>query len=95
MDEAHTTPHSIHPGATKMYQDLRTLYWWSGMKRDVVEYVSRCLTCQQVKSEYQRPSRLLQPVWIPEWKWEDIAMDFVVGLPRTAGQHDSAWVIVD
>ena len=46
LDEVHTTPYSIHPGATKMYQDLRSLYWWSGMKRDVVEYVSRCLTCQ-------------------------------------------------
>ena len=52
LDEAHTTPYSIHPGATKMYQDLRSLYWWSGMKRDVVEYVSRCLTCQQVKVEH-------------------------------------------
>ena len=46
------------------------------MKRDVVEYVSRCLTCQQVKAEHQRPPGLLQPLWIPEWKWEDIAMDF-------------------
>ena len=65
------------------------------MKRDVVEYVARCLTCQQVKAEHQRPSGLLQPLWIPEWKWEDIAMDFVVGLPKTVGQYDSAWVIVD
>ena len=95
LDEAHTTPYSIHPGATKMYQDLRSLYWWSGIKRDVAEYVTRCLTCQQVKAEHQRPSGLLQPLWVPEWKWEDIAMDFVVGLPKTVGQHDSAWVIVD
>ena len=91
----HTTPYLIHPGATKMYQDLKSLYWWSGMKRDVVEYVSRCLTCQQVKAEHQRPSGLLQSLWISEWKWEDIAMDFVVGLPKTVGQHDSTWVIVD
>ena len=83
LDEAHTTSYLIHPGATKMYQDLKALYWWSGMKRDVVEYVSRCLTCQQVKAGHQRPSRLLQPLWIPEWKWEDIAIDFVVGLPKT------------
>ena len=95
LDEAHTTPYSIHPGATKMYQDLKSLYWWSGMKRDVVEYVSRWLTCQQVKAEHQRPSGLLQPLWIPEWKWEDISMDFVVGLPKTVGQHDSGCVIVD
>ena len=65
------------------------------MKRDVVEYVSRCFTYQQVKAEHQRPSELLQLLWILERKWEDIAMDFVVGLPKTVGQHDSAWVIVD
>ena len=59
LDEAHTTPYSLHPGTTKMYQDLRTLYWWPGMKKDVVEYVSRCLTCQQVKAEHQRPAGLL------------------------------------
>ena len=82
LDEAHTTPYSIHPGATKMYQDLRSLYWWSGMKRDVTEYVTRCLTCQQVKAEHQRPSGLLQPLWVPEWKCEDIAMDFVVDCRR-------------
>ena len=66
LDEAHTTPYSIHPGATKMYQDLRSLYWWSGMKRDVAEYVTRCLTCQQVKAEHQRSSGLLQPLWVPK-----------------------------
>ena len=65
------------------------------MKGDVVDYVTKCLTCQQVKAEHQRPAGLLQPLWIPEWKWEDIAMDFVVGLPKTVGQHDSVWVIVD
>ena len=78
-----------------MYQDLGYLYWWSGMKGDVVDYVAKFLTCQQVKAEHQRPAGLLQPLWIPEWKWEDIAMDFVVGLPKTVGQHDSVWVIVD
>ena len=95
LDEAHTTPYSLHSGTTKMYHDLKSLYWWSGMKRDVVDYVSRCLTCQQVKAEHQRPAGLLHPLRIPEWKWEDIAMDFVVGLPKTVGQHDSVWVIVD
>ena len=95
LDESHTTPYSLHPGTTKMYQDVRSLYWWPGMKRDVVEYVAKCLTCQQVKAEHQRPAGSLQPLDIPEWKWEDITMDFVVGLPRTVGQHDSIWVIVD
>ena len=65
------------------------------MKRDVVDYVAKCLTCQQVKAEHQRPAGLLQHLWIPEWKWEDITMDFVVCLPKTLGQYDSVWVIVD
>ena len=65
------------------------------MKRDVTEYVARCLTYQQVKAEHQRPARLLQSLDIPEWKWEDITMDFMVGLPKIVGQHDSIWVIVD
>ncbi|XP_062118578.1 uncharacterized protein LOC133832222 [Humulus lupulus] len=50
MKEAHTTPYSIHPGSTKMYSDLKTLYWSSGMKNDISEYVAKCLTCQQVKA---------------------------------------------
>ncbi|XP_055960623.1 uncharacterized protein LOC126668412 [Mercurialis annua] len=61
----------------------------------VAEYVSKCLTCQQVKLEHQRPFGYLQPLPIPEWKWERIAMDFVVGLPRTRQGYDSIWVIVD
>ena len=66
LDESHTTPYSLHPGSTKMYHDLKVLYWWSGMKRDVVDYVARCLTCQQIKAEHQRPAGLLQPLGIPE-----------------------------
>ncbi|GJR04098.1 putative reverse transcriptase domain-containing protein [Tanacetum coccineum] len=68
MDEAHTSRYSIHPGADKMYYDLRDLYWWPGMKRDVAEYVSRCLTCSKIKAEHQKPSGLLQQPEIPEWK---------------------------
>ncbi|GJU73258.1 putative reverse transcriptase domain-containing protein [Tanacetum coccineum] len=66
MDEAHTSRYSIHPGADKMYYDLRDLYWWFGMKRDVAEYVSRCLTCSKIKAEHQKPSGLLQQPEIPE-----------------------------
>ena len=95
LEEAHTTPYSLHPGTTKMYQDLKPYFWWYGMKRDVVDYVTKCLTCQQIKAEHQRPAGLLQPLTLPEWKWEDIAMDFVVGLPRTTGMYDSVWVVVD
>jgi hypothetical protein len=62
------------------------------MKRDVAEYVGLCDTCQRVKAEHQRPARLLQPLKIPEWKWEEIRMDFIVGLPRTQDGYDSIWV---
>jgi hypothetical protein len=89
LQEAHDLAYSIHPGSTKMYNDLKTRYWWYDMKQDIVEYVSLCDTCQRVKSEYQRPAGLLQPLKILEWKWEEIGMDFVVGLPRTQARYDS------
>ncbi|KAL5571283.1 hypothetical protein UlMin_020880 [Ulmus minor] len=66
--EAHTTPYSVHPGATKMYKDLREQFWWPRMKKEVAEYVAKCLTCQKVKAEHQRPGGELQPLEIPEWK---------------------------
>jgi hypothetical protein len=95
LREAHDSAYSIHPGRTKMYKDLKTRYWWYGMKRDVTEYVALCDTCQRLKAEHQRPAGLLQPLKIPEWKWEEIRMDFIVGLPRTQAGYDSIWVIVD
>ncbi|KAA0058810.1 pol protein [Cucumis melo var. makuwa] len=58
----------MHPGSTKMYQDLKRVYWWRNMKREVAEFVSRCLVCQQVKALRQKPAGLLQPLSIPEWK---------------------------
>ncbi|GKF48464.1 putative reverse transcriptase domain-containing protein, partial [Tanacetum coccineum] len=78
-----------------MYYDLRDRYWWPGMKKDIAEYVSKCLTCLKVKAEHQRPSGLLQKHEILVWKWEGIAMDFVTKLPRTSSGHDTIWVIVD
>ncbi|GJZ49749.1 putative reverse transcriptase domain-containing protein [Tanacetum coccineum] len=83
MDEAHKSRYSVHPGADKMYYDLRDMYWWPRMKRDIATYVSECLTCTKVKAEHQRPSGLLQQPEIPEWKWESITMDFITKLPRT------------
>ena len=65
------------------------------MKRDIAEYVSKCLTYQQVKAEHQVPSNLLNPIPIPQWKWVNIIMDFVSGFPLTQKKHDSVWVIVD
>jgi hypothetical protein len=78
-----------------MYKDLKTRYWWYGMKQDIAEYVSLCDTYQRVKAEQQRPAGLLQPLKIPQWKWEEIRMDIIIGLPRTQARYDSIWVIVD
>ncbi|GJV86248.1 putative reverse transcriptase domain-containing protein [Tanacetum coccineum] len=68
MDEAHKLKYSVHPRADKMYYDLKDRYWWSGMKKDISEYVSKCLNCLKVKVEHQRPSGLLQQPEIPTWK---------------------------
>nr|GEV55706.1 putative reverse transcriptase domain-containing protein [Tanacetum cinerariifolium] len=95
MDEAYKSKYPVHPGADKMYYDLRYRYWWRGMKKDIAEYVSKCLTCLKVKAEHQRISGLLQQLEIPVWKWEGIAMDFMTKLPRTSSRHDIIWVIVD
>ncbi|GJR30588.1 putative reverse transcriptase domain-containing protein [Tanacetum coccineum] len=83
MDEAHKSRYSVHPGEDKMYYDLRDMYWWPRMKKDMALYVSKCLTCSKVKAGHQRPSGLLQQPEIPEWKWERISMDFITKLPRT------------
>ncbi|GKF24495.1 putative reverse transcriptase domain-containing protein, partial [Tanacetum coccineum] len=72
MDKAHKSKYSVHPGADKIYYDLRDRYWWSGMKKDIAEYVSKCLTCLKVKAEHQSPSGLLQQHEIPVWKCEGI-----------------------
>ncbi|KAK5825184.1 hypothetical protein PVK06_019991 [Gossypium arboreum] len=89
LQEAHNSPFAFHPGGMKMYHDLRELYWWSGMKKDITEYVEKCLTCQQVKAEHQVPSGLLQPINIPKWKWDRITMDFVTGLPMSANKKNA------
>jgi hypothetical protein len=95
LDEAHTSRYSIHPRSTKMCHDLRQQFWWTRMKHDADRYVSECDTCQKVKADYVKPGGLLQPLSIPEWKWDDISMDFIVGLPMMTHMFDSIWVIVD
>ncbi|KAJ9542679.1 LOW QUALITY PROTEIN: hypothetical protein OSB04_029185 [Centaurea solstitialis] len=95
LEEAHKSKFSIHPGATKMYRDLRTGYWWPGIKRDVAHYVESCLTYLKVKAEHQRPHGKMQPSEIPEWKWENITMDLITKLPKTPRKFDAIWVIVD
>ena len=78
-----------------MYRDLRRQYYLSRMKRHVGDFVRRCLTCQQVKTEHQKSIGLLQSLEVAEWKWEHVTMDFVIHLPRTQRRHDAVWVIVD
>jgi hypothetical protein len=95
LDEAHLSKFSIHPGSTKMYQDLRQHFWWTRMKREIAKYVCECDTCQRVKASHLKASGTLQPLPILLWKWEDISMDFIVGLPNTSQKHDSIWVIID
>lgn len=68
MEEAHGTSYSVHPKSTKMYKDMEEYHWWNNMKRKIIDFVSKCLTCQVVKAEHQRPAGLLQPLEIPEWK---------------------------
>ncbi|GKD52343.1 putative reverse transcriptase domain-containing protein [Tanacetum coccineum] len=95
MNVSHKSKYSIHPGLDKMYHDLKKLYWWPNMKINIATYVSKCMTCEKVKDEHQKPSGLLVQQEIPHWKWEKITMDFVTMLPRTSSGHDTIWVIVD
>ena len=95
LAEAHHAPYSAHPGVKKMHADLRRLFFWSGMKHDIADYVARCLKCQRVKVEHQHPKGLLQPNLIPSWKWDIISMDFIVGLSMTFHRHDAIMVTID
>ncbi|GKB58634.1 putative reverse transcriptase domain-containing protein [Tanacetum coccineum] len=95
MHESHKLKYSIHPGSDKIYQDLKQLYWWPNMKANIATYVSKCLTCTKVKAEHQKPSGLLVQPEIPEWKWENITIDFITKLPKTTNGYDTIWVIVD
>ncbi|WVZ58435.1 hypothetical protein U9M48_008711 [Paspalum notatum var. saurae] len=95
LDEAHTSLFTMHPGSNKMYQDLKQKFWWTRMKREIAKYVSECDICQRVKADHLKPAGMLQPLAVPAWKWEDVHMDFIVGLPRTQKGYDSIWVIID
>ncbi|GJS13007.1 putative nucleotidyltransferase, ribonuclease H [Tanacetum coccineum] len=95
MHESHKSKYSIHPGSYNMYQDMKKLYWWPNMKADIATYGSKCLTCARVKAKYQRPSGLLVQPEIPQWKWDNITMDFVTKLPKSSQGYDTIWVIVD
>ena len=89
LEEAYGSRYSIHPVSTKMYHDLREIYWWEGLRRDIAEFLSKCSNRQQVKAKHLKSGVLLQEIRIPTWMWEDINMNFVVGLPRTHNSYDS------
>ena len=78
-----------------MYKDLKEHLWWTGKKKELAKYVDKCLTCQKIKAKHQLPGGELQPIEVPKWKWDQIAMDFVVGFPKTTRSHDAIWVIMD
>jgi hypothetical protein len=95
LHEIHNVPYAGHPGYHKTMEAIKNHYFWPGMKRDIAEYISRCMECQKVKAENRHPARLLQPLTILEWKWEVVIMDFITGLPRTRKLHDSIMVVVE
>nr|GFB00202.1 putative reverse transcriptase domain-containing protein [Tanacetum cinerariifolium]GFB00538.1 putative reverse transcriptase domain-containing protein [Tanacetum cinerariifolium] len=82
MHESYKSKYSIHLGSNKMYQDMKKLYWWPNMKANIATYAIKCLTCARVKAEHQRQSGLLVQPMIPEWKWDNITMDFITKLPK-------------
>ena len=71
-----------------MYHDLNKLFWWSGLKGDVTQFIYSCLTCQKSKVEHQKPDGLMTPLDVLEWKWDSISMDFVTSLPNTPRGND-------
>ena len=95
LDEAHSSKLSIHSGSSKIYQDLKTHFWWIKMKKEIAAYVARCDNCSRVKTVHLKSTGLLQPLPILGWKWEEISMDFITGLPMTQQGHNSIWVIID
>ncbi|GJU09465.1 putative reverse transcriptase domain-containing protein [Tanacetum coccineum] len=95
MHESHKSKYSIHSSSDKMFQDMKRLYWWPNMKADIATYVSKCLTYAKVKAEHQRPSSLLVQPETPQWKWDNITMDFVTKHPKSSQGYDTIWVIVD
>jgi hypothetical protein len=79
----------------KQFQQSGAKYYWPGMKKEIIEYIAKCLECQRVKDEHRHPVGLLQPLPSPEWKWEVVKVDFITGLPKTNKHHDSIMVVVD
>ena len=91
----HKPPYAGHPGYQKMITTLKKQLFWPIIKVDLVDYLFKCLWCQEVKVEHRHPKSLLQFFPIPEWNWEVISLDLIIGLPLTQNQHDSIMVVVE
>jgi hypothetical protein len=94
LTTVHDSPLAGHQGFFKTYRQIRERFSWKGLKQDVMRHVSECVTYQQNKLKHALPARLLQPLPIPEKKWESIPMDFITGLPKVQGK-DCIYVVVD
>ena len=95
MNELHKRPYSGHPGYQKVITMIIKDFFWNNMRKEIAEYLAHCIECQQVKTEHQNPSGLLQLLPVPEWKWEIINTDFIIGLLKIFKHHDSIMVVVD
>jgi hypothetical protein len=95
LDEAHQYKLLVHPGSSKMYYDVKSKFWWTKMKNEIVAYVARCDNYCRVKAIHMKPAGLLQSLSVPKWKWEEISMGFITRLPVTQKGNDSIWIIVD
>jgi hypothetical protein len=93
MDELHKRPYIGHLGYQKMTTTTRKLFYWPGLKKDIADYLAKCLECQHVKVEHWNPAGLFHPLPIPKWKWETISMDFITGLPKSTKHNDAIMVL--
>lgn len=95
LSKAHRAPYAAHPGVKKMHTNLRHLYHWARMHRDIAEFAAQCLEYQRVKIKHQHPTRLFYPHEILKWKLDTISMDFMVGFPLSTCRHDAIMVTMD
>jgi hypothetical protein len=84
LKEMHNVTYVGHPGYQTTVAAVKRHYFWLGLKKEITEYITRCMECQKVKAEHRHPGRLLQPLPIPKWKWDVVTMYFITGLPRTS-----------
>jgi hypothetical protein len=95
LNKLHKNAYYRHPSYQKIITMLRKEFYWPNMKGETPKYLSKCIEYQQIKFEHQNPTRLLQSLPIPEWKWEIISMDFIIGLYKSSKYNDSIMVVVD